>query len=89
MTDESSPYYQFSSALMPLFNKMVQNNNQDPKKVAKLIELIINKKKPNFRYLIGKDAFIRLWIRRLLPFNWYRSLVTKKYLDIIMSKSSS
>ena len=74
---------------MPIFNKMVQNNNQDPIKVAKLIELIINKKKPNFRYLIGKDAFIRLWVRRLLPFNWYRSLVTQKYLHLISIKSAS
>jgi NAD(P)-dependent dehydrogenase (short-subunit alcohol dehydrogenase family) len=50
----------------------------DPQQVADLIARIANNPDPRLRYMIGRDAFARWWLRNLLPWKWYEKLVLKK-----------
>lgn len=77
MNDINSPYYQFSQHIKHLFDKRMADLKSHPKEIANLIGEILENPHPKFRYLIGKDAKIRYWVRRLLPFSWYSGLVKK------------
>ncbi len=50
---------------------------RDPGVVARLIADIADNPHPRLRYLIGKDAFASIWLRRLLPWKVYEKLVAK------------
>lgn len=50
---------------------------RDPAVVARLIADIADNPHPRLRYLIGKDAFASIWLRRVLPWNIYEKLVAK------------
>ena len=50
----------------------------DPQQVADLIARIAADPDPRLRYMIGRDAFTRWWLYRLLPWRWYEKLVVKK-----------
>src|SRR5207248_3536951 len=43
----------------------------DPQQVADLIARIAENPDPRLRYMIGRDAFARWWLRNLLPWKWY------------------
>ena len=75
MDNPKSPYYLYSIRVKALFDKRIASVTRDPKHVAQLIETILKKKTPKFRYLIGKDAIVRYWIRHLIPFSWYAKLI--------------
>jgi NAD(P)-dependent dehydrogenase (short-subunit alcohol dehydrogenase family) len=49
----------------------------DPWVVAKLITKVAQDPDPKLRYLVGKDARIRFWTKRLLPWKSYEKLVGK------------
>jgi NAD(P)-dependent dehydrogenase (short-subunit alcohol dehydrogenase family) len=50
----------------------------DPQLVADLIARIAADPSPRLRYMIGRDARLRWWLRNLLPWNWYEKLVLRK-----------
>jgi len=45
--------------------------------VARLILRIANDPNPKLRYLIGTDAKIQVWLKRLLPWKSYERMVAK------------
>jgi NAD(P)-dependent dehydrogenase (short-subunit alcohol dehydrogenase family) len=45
--------------------------------VAKTIVRIARVPNPRLRYLVGKDAHIQLWLKRLLPWKWHERLVAR------------
>ena len=49
----------------------------DPMEVAQLIVRIAEDPNPKLRYLIGRDAKLRYWSRRVLPWRRYEKLVEK------------
>jgi NAD(P)-dependent dehydrogenase (short-subunit alcohol dehydrogenase family) len=49
----------------------------DPWVVARLITKVAQDPDPKLRYLVGKDARIRFWTKRLLPWKTYEKLVGK------------
>ena len=49
----------------------------DPMEVAQLIVRIAEDPNPKLRYLIGRDAKLRYWARRVLPWKRYEKLVEK------------
>jgi NAD(P)-dependent dehydrogenase (short-subunit alcohol dehydrogenase family) len=49
----------------------------DPWIVARLITKVAQDPRPKLRYLVGKDARIRFWTKRLLPWRHYEKLVGK------------
>jgi NAD(P)-dependent dehydrogenase (short-subunit alcohol dehydrogenase family) len=50
----------------------------DPQRVADLIARIARDPNPRLRYMIGRDARARWWLRNLLPWKWYERLVLRK-----------
>jgi NAD(P)-dependent dehydrogenase (short-subunit alcohol dehydrogenase family) len=49
----------------------------NPLLVARTIAQIALDPDPRLRYLVGKDARIQLWLKRLLPWKWHEKLVAR------------
>ena len=84
--NEKSPYYEFSQIAFKRVQKKLHKHLKDPQKVAKLCLRIIHNPRPRLRYCIGYDARLRLYLKKCLPFEWYRWLVQRSY-TIIMKKA--
>jgi NAD(P)-dependent dehydrogenase (short-subunit alcohol dehydrogenase family) len=50
---------------------------RDPIEVARLIAEIADDPNPRLHYLIGPDAHIQLWMKRLLPWKWHEKLIAR------------
>lgn len=50
----------------------------DPIQVAKLIARIANDANPRLRYVVGTDAHIQKWMKKLLPWSWYERLLVRE-----------
>lgn len=85
MSNKDSVYYNWSRKAMTLFDRKIKTSLKDPRKVADLCDALIHKKSTRFRYLIGHDARIRLYLRRLLPFEWYKKLINMGISRLITS----
>ena len=61
------------------FAKIVQQklHKADARVVARLISRIAQDPNPRLRYLIGKDAVVRKWMKRIMPWKVYERLVEK------------
>jgi NAD(P)-dependent dehydrogenase (short-subunit alcohol dehydrogenase family) len=49
----------------------------DAREVSRLIVRVAQDPNPKLRYLVGKDARIRFWAKRLLPWRRYEKIVAK------------
>jgi len=74
-----SPYVEFTNRLKDLHSKILDTRKGvgDPEDIAIIIEKIIKRKKNKLRYLAGAQAKIRVWLRSILPFNWYSKIILK------------
>lgn len=79
MKHKQSPYFNYSQQLLKRLKKVQETLSTDPKIVANLVVDIVNSSHPRFRYLVGRDAKLRLFLKRLLPFSWYSKIVLKKF----------
>src|SRR5439155_15156641 len=60
------------------FKERVQGiPKRDPIEVARLIARIAQDPNPRLRYLVGADAHIQLWLKRLLPWKWHEKLIAR------------
>jgi NAD(P)-dependent dehydrogenase (short-subunit alcohol dehydrogenase family) len=59
------------------FVKQSAKRRRDPREVARLIVRIAQDPNPKLRYLIGADAKIQIWLKRLVPWRSYERLVAK------------
>ena len=62
------------------FSEFVKKNSgsrRDPREVAQLILRIANDPNPKLRYLIGGDARMQLWLKRMMPWHRYERMVAK------------
>jgi NAD(P)-dependent dehydrogenase (short-subunit alcohol dehydrogenase family) len=61
------------------FVEFVKKNvaKRDPREVARLIVHIAQIPNPKLRYIAGADAYLQLWLRRMLPWKRYEKLVTR------------
>ncbi len=59
------------------FVKQSAKQRRDAREVAKLIVRIARNPNPKLRYLIGGDAKVQVWLRRVLPWRRYERLVAK------------
>ncbi|MFH1714679.1 MAG: SDR family NAD(P)-dependent oxidoreductase [Elusimicrobiota bacterium] len=72
----NSKYYKYSC----FFNdrrKLLKNKRGNPMRVAKLIEKLVNKKHPGFRNIIGFDAYLVYYSKKILPFWLYERILSK------------
>ncbi len=59
------------------FIKASAKHRRDARDVAKLIVRIAENPNPKLRYLIGTDAKIQVWLKRILPWHTYERIVAK------------
>jgi NAD(P)-dependent dehydrogenase (short-subunit alcohol dehydrogenase family) len=59
------------------FVKGNSKNRRDAREVARLILGIANDPNPKLRYLIGTDARMQVWLKRLMPWRRYERMVAK------------
>lgn len=59
------------------FVKQNSGSRRDAREVARLILRIANNPNPRLRYMIGRDAKLQLWLKRLLPWNTYERMIAK------------
>ncbi len=51
---------------------------RDAKEVALLVARIARDPEPRLRYVVGSDAHVQKWLKRLLPFRWYENLLIRE-----------
>jgi NAD(P)-dependent dehydrogenase (short-subunit alcohol dehydrogenase family) len=59
------------------FVKKSANHRRDPRDVAKLIVRIARDPNPKLRYLIGSDAKLQVWLKRIVPWRKYERIIAK------------
>ncbi len=59
------------------FVKASAKQRRDPREVARLIVRISQDPDPRLRYLIGADAKLQVWLKRVLPWHHYERIVAK------------
>jgi NAD(P)-dependent dehydrogenase (short-subunit alcohol dehydrogenase family) len=59
------------------FIKQSAKHRKDAREVAKLIVSIAQDPNPKLRYLIGRDAKIQVWLKRIVPWRRYERIVAK------------
>jgi NAD(P)-dependent dehydrogenase (short-subunit alcohol dehydrogenase family) len=74
LLDGTSPNRARGEKMKQLVQKL---KKRDPIEVAHLIANIAQDSNPRLRYVIGPDAHIQLWLKRLLPWKWYEQLIAK------------
>jgi NAD(P)-dependent dehydrogenase (short-subunit alcohol dehydrogenase family) len=50
---------------------------RDPIAVARVIAQIAQDPNPRLRYVVGSDAHIQLWLKRILPWKWHEKLLAR------------
>ena len=57
-----------------------ETNGCHPSRIAKLVNKIVNKKNPKFRYPIGKfEQILSIYAKRMLPARWYNAILRTYY----------
>jgi NAD(P)-dependent dehydrogenase (short-subunit alcohol dehydrogenase family) len=59
------------------FVKTSAKHRRDPREVARLVTRIANHPNPRLRYLVGTDAKLQIWLKRVLPWKTYERMVAK------------
>ena len=59
------------------FVKQSAKHRRDARDVAKLIVRIAQDRNPKLRYLIGTDAKVQIWLKRIVPWRRYERIVAK------------
>ncbi len=76
-----SPYTRFSKAFRLKIDAMTKGGavgmGDDPEVVSELIEKIVESKSPKLRYVVGKQARLRILLRAFLPTKHYSRLLRK------------
>ncbi len=74
--DPNSPNRERSQRFVE-FVKGRAKARRDAREVAKLIVRIANDPNPKLRYLIGSDAKMQVWLKRILPWRTYERIIAK------------
>jgi NAD(P)-dependent dehydrogenase (short-subunit alcohol dehydrogenase family) len=74
--DPSSPNRERSQRFAE-FVKSSAKHRRDAREVARLIVRIAKNPNPTLRYLVGSDAKMQVWLRRVAPWRTYERLVAK------------
>ena len=74
----TSPNFQRSLKMRSFIQKIPKAN---PIVVARVIARVAQDPNPKLRYLVGRDARMQLWMKRVLPWKWYERLIAN-YLKL-------
>ncbi len=80
-----SPYYAMSQHLKTMVLDYVKKTDKDPKRIAFLVEKLMNEAHPPFRNLPDMESQFLIFLRRILPFRLYASFIQRSlYQDRIL-----
>jgi NAD(P)-dependent dehydrogenase (short-subunit alcohol dehydrogenase family) len=74
-----SPYYAMSQHLKKTVLEYVKKTDKDPVRIALLVERLMNQPRPPFRNMPDIESKLLIFMKRILPFHVYASMV-EKYL---------
>jgi NAD(P)-dependent dehydrogenase (short-subunit alcohol dehydrogenase family) len=74
--DPASPNKERSQRFAEFVKKNAKHR-RDARDVAKLIVRIAQKPNPKLRYLIGGDAKLQVWLKRIVPWRKYERMIAK------------
>jgi NAD(P)-dependent dehydrogenase (short-subunit alcohol dehydrogenase family) len=74
--DPASPNKERSQRFSEFVKKSAKNR-RDAREVAKLIVRIARDPNPKLRYLIGGDARMQVWLKRIVPWRIYERMIAK------------
>ncbi|MFZ0912146.1 MAG: SDR family oxidoreductase [Candidatus Korobacteraceae bacterium] len=74
--DPASPNKERSQRFVE-FVKNSAKHRRDAREVAKLIVRIARDPNPKLRYLIGADAKVQVWLKRIVPWRKYERIIAK------------
>ena len=80
-SETSSEHAQFYKKLIATYQKKLKGHYKKPDKVIQAITKVIEKRKPQFRVLVGKKAKFEFVCRKILPF-W----VIEKIIALVLKK---
>jgi NAD(P)-dependent dehydrogenase (short-subunit alcohol dehydrogenase family) len=72
--DATSPNLARSERMRETVNKLPK---RDPMEVVRLIARVAEDPNPKLRYLVGTDARIQIWLKRMLPWKWHEKVVAR------------
>ena len=91
--NQVSPYARFSVALRRKIETMTKGGSvgmgDNPEVVAELIEKIVTSRSPKLRYVVGRQARIRILLRAVLPMNCYSGLLRKALFGSVERSSET
>jgi NAD(P)-dependent dehydrogenase (short-subunit alcohol dehydrogenase family) len=58
-------------------DRIQQLPKKDPIAAARVITRIAQHPNPKLRYVLGNDAHVQLWLKRLLPWKWHEKLIAR------------
>lgn len=73
--DRNSPNHQRGAKFTQFIKAHLPTQDASP--VAKLIADVADNPNPRLRYLIGKDAVVQMWLRRMLPWKTYEKVIAR------------
>lgn len=80
-----SPYYTMSQHLKTMVLEYVKKTDKDPRRIALMVEKIMNDPNPAFRNLPDIETRFLILLRRILPFRLYAALIRRSlYQDRIL-----
>jgi len=82
LPQEAVEYY---GAYLRFFVRLLELNDRGgvpADQVADAVEHALTAERPKTRYLVGRDATLRAWVRRLLPDRWHDALVRARLRQI-------
>ncbi|MDX2272138.1 MAG: SDR family NAD(P)-dependent oxidoreductase [Cyanobacteriota bacterium] len=75
-----SPYYEQSQTMLKANDQRVGRRQSDPQEVINVIAEVVHTAKPRLRYLVGRDAKVGAFLRRMLPFRLYSRILRRALL---------
>tara|TARA_B100000029_G_scaffold516641_1_gene632087 strand:+ start:16191 stop:17072 length:882 start_codon:yes stop_codon:yes gene_type:complete len=89
-SEKSSPYNTLSNSFKQKIEQMTKGGTigmgDNPKVVAQLIQQILESNSPKLRYVVGKDAKLRILLRSILPTKFYARILHKALFNKSISK---
>lgn len=71
----ASPYYKMYMPMQKNFLRLAERHGQNPLRVVKTIVKIVRTSRPRLRHLVGTDAKIEMFLKRLLPSSCFEKIM--------------
>ena len=74
VSDAASPNLERAQKMRAHVSKMPKG---DPLEVVRRIAQVAQDPNPRLRYLVGSDARVQMWLKRVLPWKWHEKIVAR------------